>query len=89
MALSYASPTEPIEGAVQLLTVMFRRSRVCRRSLVDLVAEVNYTLMAADRLLRFLTAIGFLSKERRFGAVPNTYRLHLPQPRQPHAPSAC
>jgi hypothetical protein len=71
--------------AAHLLSVMFRRSGVCQRSLVDLAAEVNEGPRAVDRLLRFLTAIGFLSTEynvggvrKVYGGVPNIYRLHLP-----------
>ena len=64
--------------AVQLLTVMFRGSRVCQRSLVDLAAEVRDTPRAVDRLLRILTAIGFLSTEHSARRVASTYRLHLP-----------
>ena len=61
----------------RLLSNMFRRSSMCQCSVVHLAAEVSATPKALRRLLRFLTAIGFLSKERRFGAMPNTYRLHL------------
>jgi hypothetical protein len=64
--------------AVQLLTVMFRQSRMCQRSLEDIAAEVNDTPRAVDRLLRFLTVIGFLSTERSARRVASTYRLHLP-----------
>jgi hypothetical protein len=76
--------------AARLLEVMFRQSSVCQRRLADLATEVNNTPRGVDRLLRFLTSIGFLSKERRLGAeehrrgaVANVYRLHLPPRRQP------
>jgi hypothetical protein len=67
--------------AVHLLTVMFRRSRVCQRRLDDLAAE-GFDRRTLPRLLRALGDAGFLSKERGHG-VPNTYRLHLPPRRQP------
>jgi hypothetical protein len=62
---------------------MFRRSRVCQRSLVDLAGEVSDTPRAVDRLLRFLTAIGFLSTEHSARRVASTYHLRLPPQAQP------
>jgi hypothetical protein len=64
--------------AAQLLAVMLRQSSVCQCSREDLAEKLSDTRRAVDRLLRFLTAIGFLSKERSFGAAPNVYCLHLP-----------
>jgi hypothetical protein len=57
---------------------MFGWSSVCQRSLADLAAGASDTLIAVDRLLRFLTATGFLTKEQSPGWVPNVYRLNLP-----------
>jgi hypothetical protein len=82
-AYNAADPEMLPPEAVQLLTVMFRRSRVCQRSLVDLAAEVSDPPRAVDRLLRFLTAIGFLSTEHSPRRIASTYRLHLPPTAQP------
>jgi hypothetical protein len=43
--------------------------------------ETSNPIRIVERLLRFLTEIGFLSKERGF-TVANTYHLHLPPRRQ-------
>ena len=68
--------------AVRLLTVMFRRSSVCQRSVAQLTAE-GFSKSILFHLLHILTETGFLSKERRIGPVPSTYRLHLPPRAQP------
>jgi hypothetical protein len=62
--------------AARLLSIMFRRSSVCQRSLDDLAAK-GFDRRFLPRMLRALGDAGFLSKERGHGA-PNTYRLHLP-----------
>ena len=63
--------------AARLLSVMFRRSSVCQRSLADLAAEAFSRDRLVKRLLRLVEA-GFLSKPPRSGRGPHTYRLHLP-----------
>jgi hypothetical protein len=64
--------------AARLLTVMFRRTSVCRRSLDALAAE-GFSRRALPRLLQALIEAGFLSKEPQPGqGTPNIYYLHLP-----------
>ena len=67
--------------ALRLLTVMFPRSDVCRRSVASLAQE-GFDARILRRLLRALLEAGFLSKEESLARVTNTYRLHLP-PRRP------
>ena len=64
-------------SAARLLTVMFPEDNVCQRRLLELEAE-GFDGRTLRRLLRALVDAGFLSTERPWGAVPNTYRLHLP-----------
>jgi hypothetical protein len=64
--------------AARLLSVMFRRSSVCQRSVAHLAAEASETMRLVKRLLRILLAAGFLSKPPRSGRDPDIYRLHLP-----------
>jgi hypothetical protein len=69
-------------NATRLLTEMFAEADVCRRNLDSLVSDGlgRETLL---RLLRRLSAAGFLTKTRGVGRSPNTYRLHLPPRVQP------
>ena len=68
-------------SAARLLTVMFSEGNVCQRRLRELEAE-GFDGRILRRLLRALVGAGFLSTERNWGAVPNTYRLHLPPVRR-------
>jgi hypothetical protein len=68
--------------AVQLLTIIFRRSGMCQRSVVQLAAASGDSVKVVTRLLHLLTEAGFLSKEQSLGRVPNVYRLHLPPVRR-------
>ena len=68
--------------AARLLSVMFRRSSVCQRSVAHLAAEASDTMRLVKRLLRILLEAGFLSKPPRSGRGPHTYRLHLPPVRR-------
>jgi hypothetical protein len=79
IATHNATDREPFlpPEAAGLLSVMFRRSRVCQRSLDDLAAE-GFVRRGVPRLLRALVEAGLLSKEPRIGRNPDTYRLHLP-----------
>jgi hypothetical protein len=71
-------------AAAHLLSAMFRRSSVCRRSLDDLAAE-GFSRRTVSRLLQVLVSAGFLSKESGPGrpGVIGIYRLHLPPQAQP------
>jgi hypothetical protein len=79
-----ATGQEPLltPKAVHLLSVMFVDADICQRNFDSLVRE-GFGWRTLLRLLRHLTATGFLSKERGTGKHPNTYRLHLPPRRQP------
>jgi hypothetical protein len=68
--------------AARLLSVMFRRSSVCQRSVADLAAEASDTMRLVKRLLRILLEAGFLSKPPRSGRDPDIYRLQLPPVRR-------
>ena len=69
--------------AVRLLTIMFRWSSMCQRSLDALAAE-GFSRRSLPRLLRALVEAGFLSKERGHEpSAANVYQLHLPPRRQP------
>jgi hypothetical protein len=70
----------PVTG--RLLSVMFRRSSVCQRSVDDLAAE-GFDRRVVPRLLRALIEAGLLTKEEPRGRSPNSYTLHLPPRRQP------
>jgi len=65
-------------SALRLLTVMFPRSDVCRRSVASLAQEEGFDVRTLRRMLRVLLEAGFLSKEESLAPVPNTYHLHLP-----------
>jgi hypothetical protein len=68
--------------AVRLLTVMFRRSSVCQRTLDDLATE-GFDKRTLSFLLRSLVEAGFVSKERgHVAGASYTYRLHLPPVRR-------
>jgi hypothetical protein len=62
---------------LRLLTLMFPRDTVYRRSVTSLQAE-GFTKRALARLLKRLIDTGFLSKEPGQAGVVTTYRLHLP-----------
>ena len=64
--------------AARLLSVMFRRSSVCQRSVAHLAAEASDTMRLVKRLLRILLEAGFLAKPPGAGRAPAIYRLHLP-----------
>ena len=84
IAAHNATDREPLlpPAACRLLSVMFRRSSVCQRSIDDLAAE-GFNRRTVPRLLRALVGTGFLTKERGPGRLPTTYTLHLPPRRQP------
>jgi hypothetical protein len=69
--------------AVRLLTIMFRWSSMCQRSVAHLAAEAGNTIGIVRRLLCRLIEAGFLSKEPASPRNPNTYRLHLPPAGEP------
>jgi hypothetical protein len=54
---------------------------VCQRSL-QAIAEEGFARKGLPGLLKCLAEAGFLSRQPGSGAVPDTYRLHLP-PVQP------
>jgi hypothetical protein len=69
--------------AGRLLTIMFRRSSVCQRSVAHLAAEAGDMIRTVERLLRSLIEAGFLSKERgHLVGASYTYRLRLPPVRR-------
>ena len=68
--------------AVRLLTIMFRWSSMCQRSVAHLAAEAGDTVRTVRRL-RSLIEAGFLSKEPASGRDPSTYHLYLPPQAQP------
>jgi hypothetical protein len=68
--------------AARLLAAMFAEADVCQRNLESLASE-GFSRGILVRLLRGLIEAGFVSKERGVSHAPNTYRLHLPPPRQP------
>ena len=68
-------------NATRLLAVMFASDDVCQRSLEDIAAE-GFNRKRLPGVLRRLLEAGFLSRQSGSGAVPDTYRLHLP-PVQP------
>jgi hypothetical protein len=77
-AYDHDHPDAPLPGnAVRLLTVMFSSGDVCRRSL-DAIAAKGLNRKTLSATLRRLVEAGFLSRHQGAGAMPNTYRLHLP-----------
>ena len=68
--------------ATRLLAVMFAQGDVCQRSVGSLLAE-GFGRAAVIRLLRGLTATGFVSKDPGQKGLTSTFRLHLPPRRQP------
>jgi hypothetical protein len=71
-----AHPPLP-RNATQLLAVMFPSEDVCQRSLEAIAAE-GFSRDRLPAMLRRLVEAGFLSRHQGSGAVPDTYRLHLP-----------
>jgi hypothetical protein len=59
---------------------MFRRSRVCQRTVAQLAAETSDTIRVVERLLRALIHAEFVSKEPGGPLAPNIY---LPPQAQP------
>jgi len=77
-----AHPSAPLpRNAARLLAVMFPSEEVCQRSL-QAIAEEGFARKSLPGLLKRLAEAGFLSRQSGSGAVPDTYRLHLP-PVQP------
>ena len=68
-------------NAARLLAVMFPAEEICQRSL-QAIAEEGFSRKSVPGLLKHLAEAGFLSRQPGSGAVPDTYRLHLP-PVQP------
>jgi hypothetical protein len=68
-------------AAARLLAAMFPSEDVCQRSL-QAIAKEGFNRKNLSSVLKHLVAAGFLSRQRGSGAVPDTYRLHLP-PVQP------
>jgi hypothetical protein len=69
-------------SAAQLLSVMFRRSSVCQRTLDDLASE-GFSKRILSLLLRSLVEAGFVSRQRDRGTGASySYRLHLPPVRR-------
>jgi DNA-binding IclR family transcriptional regulator len=68
--------------AVRLLTTMFDKDGVCRRSAVALSAACGLPKNTIDRWLVALVAVGLLSEETAGRGVTRTCRLHLPPRRQ-------
>jgi hypothetical protein len=66
----------------RLLAVLFAQDDVCQRSVGSLLAE-GFGRAAVIRLLRGLTAAGFVSKDPGRKGLTGTFRLHLPSRRQP------
>ena len=64
-------------GAARLLTAMFPSEDVCQRSREAIAAE-GFGRSSLPAILRRLVDAGFLSRHQGSGAVPHTYRLHLP-----------
>ena len=63
--------------AARLLAVMFPSEDVCQQSQEAIVAE-GFGRSSLPAILRRLVEAGFLSRHQGSGAVPHTYRLHLP-----------
>jgi hypothetical protein len=61
--------------AVRLLTIMFPSEDVCQRSL-QAIAEEGFARKSLPGLLKHLVEV--LSRQSGSGALPDTYRLHLP-----------
>ena len=73
-----AHPSAPLpRNAARLLAVMFPSEEVCQRSLQG-IAEEGFARKSLPGLLKHLAEAGFLSRQPGSGAVPDTYRLHLP-----------
>jgi hypothetical protein len=73
-----AHPSAPLpRNAARLLAVMFPSEEVCQRSL-QAIAEEGFARKSLPGLLKHLAEAGFLSRQPGSGAVPDTYRLHLP-----------
>jgi hypothetical protein len=71
-------PDAPLpRNTVRLLTIMFPSEDVCRRSL-DAIAGEGFDRGRLPAILRRLVEAGLLSRQPGSGAVPDTYRLHLP-----------
>jgi hypothetical protein len=64
-------------STARLLAVMFPSEDVCQQSQEAIVAE-GFGRSSLPAILRRLVEAGFLSKHQGSGAVPHTYRLHLP-----------
>ena len=70
-------PDTPMpRGAAPLLTAMFPSEDVCQRSQEAIAAE-GFGHSSLPAILRRLVDAG-LSRHQGSGAVPHTYRLHLP-----------
>jgi hypothetical protein len=68
-------------NTARLLAAMFPSDDVCQRSL-DAIAAEGFDRERLRAALKRLVEAGLLSKHQGSGAVPDTYRLHLP-PVQP------
>ena len=81
-AYDSAHPSAPLpRNTARLLAIMFAGDDVCQRSL-QAIAEEGFARKSLPGLLKHLVETGFLSRRPGSGAVPDTYRLHLP-PVQP------
>jgi hypothetical protein len=77
-AYSRNHPAAPLpRNAALLLAVMFPSEDVCQRSQGAIAAE-GFSRDRVPAMLRRLVEAGFLSRHQGSGAVPDTYRLHLP-----------
>ena len=75
-------PDAPLpRNAAQLLAVMFPSEDVCQRSQEAIAAE-GFSRDRLPAMLRRLVEAGVLSRQPGSGAVPDTYRLHLPPVRR-------
>jgi hypothetical protein len=71
-------PDAPLpRNTVRLLAVMFPSEDVCQRS-QEAIATEGFNRDRLPAMLRRLVEAGFLSRHQGSGAVPHTYRLHLP-----------
>ena len=76
-----AHPSAPLpRNTARLLAAMFASEDVCQRSLEGLAAE-GFARNRLPGVLKHLVEAGFLSRQPGSGAMPDTYRLHLPSVR--------